>query len=57
MTSELEYCLNINTKYSQEWPNITKKIDPMPDADNLNPAKGYTKDKTKDFSTNPGPEE
>ena len=51
MTSELEYWLGINTKYSQEWPNITKKLEPMPNADDFNPAKGYTKDKTQDFRT------
>jgi ferredoxin len=57
MTSELQYWLNINTKYSEVWPNITKKLDPMPDADALNPAKGYSQDKTKDFSTKPGAKE
>ena len=60
MTSELQYWLDINTKYStgpDAWPNITKKLDPMPNADALNPAKGFSEDKTKDFSTNPGPEE
>tara|TARA_Y100001973_G_C5086890_1_gene275347 strand:- start:337 stop:672 length:336 start_codon:yes stop_codon:yes gene_type:complete len=29
---ELEYWMNINTKYSNIWPNITKKQDPPVDA-------------------------
>ena len=57
MTPELQKWLDINTKYSAIWPNITKKIDPLPNADALNPAEGYAKDKTNDFSTDPGPEE
>ena len=57
MTDQLKYWLDINTKYSAIWPNITRELDPMPDADALNPAKGYDKDKTDNFSTNPGPEE
>ena len=60
MTSELQYWLDINTKHStgpDAWPNITKKLDPLPNADKLNPAEGYDKDKTDDFSPNPGPEE
>ena len=57
MTPTLQHWLDINTKYSEIWPNITTKLDPMPNADELNPAEGYDKDKTADFSTNPGPEE
>ncbi len=29
----LEEWLEVNTKFSEEWPNITVKKDPMPDAD------------------------
>ena len=57
MTPTLQHWLDINTKYSEIWPNITTKLDPMPNADELNPAEGYDKDKTDDFSPNPGPEE
>ena len=53
MNDELQYWLDFNTKYSQEWPNITEKIDPLPDADDWN-----GKDGKKDLvSTQPGPEE
>ena len=57
MTDELKYWADINAKYSEIWPNITKKIDPMPQAEELNPENGNTEDKTNDFSINPGPEE
>ena len=29
--TELEYWMNINTKYSEIWPQITEKKDPLPD--------------------------
>ena len=54
---ELQYWLDINTKYSEIWPGCTQKIDPMPGADDVNPEMGYTENKTNQFSTNPGPEE
>jgi len=38
---------DINEKWSQQWPVITEREDPLPDADSLNPAMGYTGDKTK----------
>ena len=37
---------DINEKWSNEWEVITEKKDPLPDADSLNPVKGYTEDKT-----------
>ena len=57
MNDELQYWLDINTKYSKIWPVCTQKIDPMPRADDVNPEMGYTENKTNQFSTNPGPEE
>ena len=57
MNDELKYWLNINTKYSEIWPNITQKIDPLPGADDVNPEMGYGEDKKDKFSENPGPEE
>ena len=38
---------DINKKWSEQWPVITEKKDALPGADELNPAKGYTEDKTK----------
>ena len=37
---------DINKKWSEQWPVITEKKDPLPDADKLNPAMGYAEDKT-----------
>ena len=37
---------DINEKWAQEWEVITEKKDPLPDADSLNPEKGYSEDKT-----------
>lgn len=54
MTDELNYWLDINRKYSEIWPNVTQKLEPMLDADALNPAKGYAEDKTLKFSEQPG---
>lgn len=42
--------LELNTKYAQSWPNITVKLDPMPDADE----KAKIEDKMKFFSEKPG---
>ena len=38
---------DINKKWADEWEVITEKKDSLPDADAMNPAKGYTGDKTK----------
>lgn len=46
----LEYWLEINTKFSEEWPNITVKKEAMPDADEWAKKEG----KTELFSENPG---
>lgn len=46
----LEEMLEINTKYSEEWPNITVKKDPMPEADDWAGKEG----KMEHFSANPG---
>ncbi len=43
--------LDLNAKYSEVWPNITQKRDPLPNADDLNGQKG----KEADFSPEPGP--
>ena len=45
-----EEWVELNTKYSAEWPNITEKKDPLPDADALAGVEG----KMADFSPNPG---
>ncbi len=42
--------LELNAKYSEIWPNITMKRDPLPDADEFNGRKG----KEVDFSSEPG---
>jgi|TARA_R110000803_G_scaffold99563_2_gene167653 ferredoxin len=39
--------LDINDKMSQVWPVIVEQIDAPADADDWNPNKGYTKDKTE----------
>ena len=39
--------LEFNRKWSQEWEVITEQKDPLPNADEMNPAKGYTGDKKK----------
>lgn len=46
----LEAMLELNTKYSEEWPNITAKKDPLPDADEWNGKDG----KMEHFSDKPG---
>ncbi|MEL6359795.1 MAG: ferredoxin FdxA [Pseudomonadota bacterium] len=43
--------LELNTKYASEWPNITQKIDALPDADKLAEEKGKLE---KYFSEKPG---
>ena len=47
----LAHWLEINTKYAEIWPNITRKRDAPSDADDWN----GKPDKEKDFSPNPGP--
>ena len=37
---------DMNTKYGEMWPVIVEKKDPLPGADDVNPLKGYTEDKT-----------
>ena len=48
---ESEKWLELNTKYSAEWPNITQKLDPMPDADKF---AEETDKLEKHFSEKPG---
>lgn len=55
--TELDYWLEKNREFSLIWPNITKQLDPLPNADSFNPAMGYAEDKTSQFSEKPGPEE
>ncbi len=43
--------LELNKKYSEEWPNITCKKDPMPEADELKDEEGKI---DKYFSEEPG---
>lgn len=46
-----EKWVEINRKYAEEWPNITLKKDPMPEAEEMKDKK----DKFEtDFSENPG---
>ena len=48
--SGLEKWLELNAKYSEEWPNITRKGTPPPDADEWR----EVPDKFQHFSANPG---
>jgi len=41
----------MNREYSEKWPNITSKTDPLPDADEL---KGEKDKFEKYFNPNPG---
>ena len=43
--------LDINTKWSEQWPNISEQIDALPDADKWNPQLEYNKDKTELLDT------
>ncbi|MEQ8333734.1 ferredoxin FdxA [Nisaea sp.] len=43
--------LEMNRKFSEEWPNITRKIDAMPDADDFQQVQGKYE---KFFSPAPG---
>ncbi len=48
---DLDKWLEINTKYAEIWPNITRQKDPLPDADEWKDKEG----KLADLSANPGP--
>ena len=47
----IEQWLELNTKYSAEWPNLTERTDPMPDADEMKDVEGKYE---KFFSAEPG---
>lgn len=55
---ELDTWMEINRKYSMEWPNISEMKDaPYPGADDVNRVKGYNgPDKTPELSEEPGSE-
>ena len=38
---------DINAKWSEQWEVIVDQKEPLPGADDVNPSKGYTEDKTK----------
>ena len=48
---EAEKWLEVNRQYSEEWPNITRKKDPMPEADDFQQTAGKYE---KFFSKKPG---
>ena len=50
-SEELLEWVEINRKYALEWPNITQKKDPLPEADEFKDKTGKYPD---DFSENPG---
>jgi ferredoxin len=41
-TVNIPFWLDINTRLSKKWPNITSKKDPLPDADEWNGKEGKT---------------
>jgi len=48
--------VNANRMWSEKWPVITEAREPLPDADKLNPERGYDgPNKRKDFSPKAGP--
>ena len=51
-----KYWLDINIKYSREWPNITSNKGPLPDAEKWDHTKTYEGDpeKKEHFSPAPG---
>ena len=49
--SKAEEWLEMNLKYSEEWPNITTQKEPMPEADEMKNKKNKFKE---DFSPNAG---
>lgn len=51
----IDFWVGMNRTHSEMWPNIIKQKDPMPGADERNPAKGYTgPNKGPEFSGLPG---
>jgi|TARA_R110001632_G_scaffold85298_1_gene187345 ferredoxin len=51
----IDFWVNVNTEYSEQWPNITEQKAAMPGADEVNPKMGYDgPDKSPDLSSNPG---
>jgi len=50
----VEFWLKVNAEHSQRWPVISKKKEPMPDADSFNPRRNYNgPNKGPEFSSNP----
>ena len=51
-----KYWLDINIKYSREWPNLTSNLGPLPDAEKWDHTKEYNGDpeKREHFSPAPG---
>ncbi|MEM0906774.1 MAG: ferredoxin FdxA [Pseudomonadota bacterium] len=47
----LEKLAELNARYASEWPNITAKKDPMPDAETFDGMEGKLE---KHFTPNPG---
>jgi len=47
----IDQWLEVNAKYSQEWPNLTEKKDELPEAEEM---KGVDGKFEKFFSSNPG---
>jgi ferredoxin len=47
----IDQWVELNAKYSKEWPNLTEKKEALPDADD---AKGESDKFEKYFSSNPG---
>ena len=53
--NELDYWIHINTEYSKKWPNITKKKDALPEAEEYSPANMPDQKSKRDLlSENPG---
>ncbi|MCZ6840810.1 MAG: DUF3470 domain-containing protein, partial [Alphaproteobacteria bacterium] len=48
---EADKWLELNLEYSEKWPNVTAKSDPLPDADTFKAEDGKF---DKYFSSNPG---
>ena len=48
-----DHWLNINKEFSTRWPNLTKIIDQLPEAEEYKP-ENYKKSKKDLFSENPG---
>lgn len=54
-TEAINFWVDVNTKFSKTWPNISQQKDPLPDADSFNPKLGYDGGpKTNELSNNPG---